>query len=173
MVPSCSAEGALAGVPTSGTLLFSNSPSLACSLLTCSRNSSSCLRISCAVRLEESDWAQAAAGRKATLSKAAVKDTSLRFFTAVHLSSGIWLASEPLNANSFARYNCPVATTRVDCCMATTVADAQGAKTVLARQLSLLTVRRRNRVGRLPARRTIGLTRRPMAVLRQAHPLGQ
>src|SRR6266480_2133396 len=107
MVPSCLAEGALAGVPTSGTLLLSNSPSLACSLLTCSRNSSSCLRNSGADRLEESDWAEAAAGRKATLNKAAVKHTSLRLFTADHLSSGIWLASEPFNPTCFARSQLP------------------------------------------------------------------
>src|SRR6266481_6135076 len=151
MVPSCLVEGALAGVPTPGTLLLSNSPSLACSLLTCSRNSSSCLRISCVALLEESDWAEAAAGRKATLSKAAVKHTSLRFFTAVHLSSGIWLASEPFNPNCFARSQLPCSNdpSRIAVSLQPLLI-AQVAETVSARQLSLLTVRRRNSVGRLP-----------------------
>src|SRR6266480_1300176 len=174
MVPSCLAEGSLAGVPTSGTLLLSNSPSLACSLLTCSRNASSCLRNSCAVLFEESDWAEAAAGGKATLSKTAVKRTSLRFFTAVHLSSGIWPACEPFNPTCFARSQLPSSSDPGGIAVSLQpLLTAQVAKTVLARQLSLLTVRRRKRVGRLPARRTMGLTRRPTPSKDGSIPLGQ
>src|SRR5213079_552741 len=108
------------------------------------------------------------------LSKAAVKHTSIWFFTSVHLSSGIWLAFEPFNPTCFTRSQLPSSSdpSRIAVSLQPLLI-AQVAKTVLARQLALLTVRRRKRVRRLPAKLTIGLMRRPTAVLRRVQSLGQ
>src|ERR1051325_1108183 len=80
MVPSGLADGAAGELPTSADLVLSSSPSRACSLLICSRNSSSCLRNSCTFWLEESDCAKALAGAKTPTSKATAEYTSLEFF---------------------------------------------------------------------------------------------